>query len=973
MKSPGTRSALREFLIACAWLAGILALIFHRSFEAEQVLFSNDGPLGLLVAYSDVASSFFKGAWHTLNWIGIKQPSALPNVTVGAYFLWGPLAHAKFFTPLALLVLGLGAWTFFRQLRFHPAVCTLGALAALLNTGPFSYACWGLPATPITLGAAFFAFAALVSPAQTKRWLRIALAGFALGMAIMEGYDVGAFFSLYVAAFVVFQALAETGPTARRLGIGAARVAVVAICAALLSASALSTLIGTQIKGIVGTQQDAKTKEQRWDEATQWSLPKAETLRVVIPGVFGYRMDTPDGGNYWGAVGQSPGHPTSRHSGSGVYCGVLVVLVAMWTLTRAARKSGSLFSDHERKFIWFWAGAALVSLLLAYGRHAPLYQFFYKLPYFSTIRNPIKFMHPFSVALVILFGYGLQGLYRQYLGRNLLKSQSLLAQLKSWWAVAPAFERKWAKGLAIVLSVSGLAFLLYLSSQTELRRHLETAGFPGELGAAMARFSIREVAWFVLFLALSAGAVVLIVSGALSGARAKWAGIVLGAVLVTDFSHANAPWIIHYNYKERYAANPVLDILRDKPHEHRVAARLLPMQGMYLTSDETWPEIYQVWLEHLFQYYRIQSLDIIQMPRTPEFDFAYLNALRPKSAATFSFTDFKELSAFAAKLKQAADPVSQFLWSQLSDQTRARLSTFTTNESQSLSIALASELNRVIEAGPVYHAQRFGSVALSPQTKAVLARNAGGDAVLAQNRLLLEDAYPAELVKMQTKAQADLSSISRLWQLTNTRYILGMRGFFDFLNQQIDPIHKSFRGHSVFGSSNQFALFEYGAALPRTKLYSQWQAITNSPASGHSDQVVLQRLADPAFDPAQVVLVSDPVLAAPANVSTNQSKETVAITHYEPRRVTLKAENAEPRVLLLNDRYDSDWKVAVNGQPKPLLRCNYIMRGVYLPPGTHTIEFRYDPPAGTLYVSLAAIVAALAICGVLMASQRNDE
>jgi hypothetical protein len=195
-----------------------------------------------------------------------------------------------------------------------------------------------------------------------------------------------------------------------------------------------------------------------------------------------------------------------------------------------------------------------------------------------------------------------------------------------------------------------------------------------------------------------------------------------------------------------------------------------------------------------------------------------------------------------------------------------------------------------------------------------------------------------------------------------------MRPFFDLLNQQIDPIHKSFRGHSVFGSSNQFALFEYGAALPRAKLYSQWEAVTNSATVANSDPIVLQRLGDPAFDPAQLVLVSDPVLPPPANASTNQLQERVAITHYEPKRVALKTEAAAPRVLLLNDRYDPDWTVSVNGEPKPLLRCNYIMRGVYLPAGTHTVEFRYDPPAGTLYVSLAAIVAALAICGVLIFS-----
>ena len=152
-------------------------------------------------------------------------------------------------------------------------------------------------------------------------------------------------------------------------------------------------------------RQDTKSKEQRWDEATMWSLPKIETLRVIIPGVFGYRMDTPEGGNYWGAVGQQPGVPTSRHPGSGVYGGVLVVLPAIFALLRSIKGAGGPYSDRERKAIWFWGGVALVSLLLAYGRHAPLYDF-YQLPYFSTI-GIRSIRTPFHVAHN-LFGYGLE-------------------------------------------------------------------------------------------------------------------------------------------------------------------------------------------------------------------------------------------------------------------------------------------------------------------------------------------------------------------------------------------------------------------------------------------------------------------------------------------------------------------------------------------------------------------------------------
>ena len=99
---------------------------------------------------------------------------------------------------------------------------------------------------------------------------------------------------------------------------------------------------------------------------------------------------------------------------------------------------------------------------------------------------------------------------------------------------------------------------------------------------------------------------------------------------------------------------------------------------------------------------------------------------------------------------------------------------------------------------------------------------------------------------------------------------------------------------------------------------------------------------------------------------------TVGITDYHPKRVVLQAKASVPCVLLLNDKYDPNWKVTVDGKPETLLRANFIMRGVALTPGDHKIEFRFVPPLTSLYVSLAAIILALALVGVL-AFAKNGE
>src|SRR5262245_38182405 len=122
----------------------LLAILFHQSFSESQVLFANDAPLGQLETQKKDPVKNFRGVWIDLNWIGFTQPSALPNVSNVLYLLIGPLSFAKFYAPVALLILGLSAGLFFRQLGFGNLACILGGIATMLSTDPFSYACWGL-------------------------------------------------------------------------------------------------------------------------------------------------------------------------------------------------------------------------------------------------------------------------------------------------------------------------------------------------------------------------------------------------------------------------------------------------------------------------------------------------------------------------------------------------------------------------------------------------------------------------------------------------------------------------------------------------------------------------------------------------------------------------------------------------------------------------------------------------------------
>jgi hypothetical protein len=695
-------------------------------------------------------------------------------------------------------------------------------------------------------------------------------------MAVSEGADIGAIFSVVVAAVVMFQALTTERPFGLRVVLGVARVAILAAFAMFLAAVAIVVLFSTQVQGVAGTQQDVQSKEQRWDWATQWSLPKKEALGLVIPGVFGYRMDTLQGGNYWGGVGRDPnwdrwfaaggqGQPPvgfMRFTGGGNYSGTLVVLIAVWAALQGFRRKGSVFSLSNRHWLWFWSVAAVVSLLLAFGRFGVLYRLLYVvIPYFSTIRNPTKFLYVLSCALVILFAYGVHGLLRCYMAPG---EASAGLSLKAWWQRVRGFDRRWVIGCGVAVGASLVGWLIYASSREDFVKYLQTVQFDAQTAQSIAQFSISQVGWFIVLLGMAIWVVLQILSGGFAGPRARWGILAMGLFVVLDLGRANQPWIINWDYQRKYATNPIIDRLRDKPYERRVAilpdwlSRAVKAPPELAVLDQ----LYRIeWAQHLFLYYNIQSLDIVQMPRMPEDLMAFETALQPRTGA---------------------------------------------------------DVSRVV---------------------------------------------------------------ARRWELTNTRYLLGPAAFVDLLNQQIDPPKHRFKIAERFevvpkpgvvsptkleeltavpATNGNFALIEFTGALPRAALYSNWQQSTN-------DQATLQTLADPGFDPHSLVVVNSPVPVPPAGATTNQPAGTVEFTGYAPKRIRLQVNATTPAVLLLNDRYDPNWRVLVDGKPESLLRCNYLMRGLYLTPGKHEVQFSFEPTNRVFYVSLAAVGLAFLLSLVLLA------
>lgn len=897
MNTPtSSKSRIPAFAVCVILLAVLMGVLFRKSFVPGQLAFSNDGPFGLMDAFSELRwSHFWRGAWVQANWIGLEVLPLQPSFTHGLFLAGGSVFFNKFMAPLSTLFFGICAYAFARGQRFAAGVGMLMGIAAMLNTNVFSNACWGLGGKATYLG-----FFLLAITAATGRggpglvsWLRLLLAGLCVGLMVIEGADGGAIQSIYFSAYLIFHEWVSHEKKGAAMFQGVGKLALVVVCSAWVAALSLSSLVGTQIQGVAGTAQDAQTKQKRWEFATGWSYPPAEVVRFAVPGIYGYRMDTPEGGNYWGSVGADGSPP--RFSGGGEYAGVLVLVVAAWAVARAfSKKPGQPFDTRERKLIGFWAVTSFLSLLFAFGHYAPFYRLLYELPYFSTIRIPMKFLHPMHLGLIVLFGYGLEGMRRAYMEKKASGSDNVVDRLGAWWRSAAGFDRVW-RTLLVLLPVTGLIVaFVYGQTESDLVRTLaRTPGINAADAPNIAGFSIHEVWNAALFLAAYSAVLAIIASGNWGG-RQRVAFIVLGVIFAVDMYRANIPWVQHYNYERRYQSNVVIDTLRTNAWEGRMTARLGPRSRIPLTNpnDGTFAAVHNQWLEHHFQSYRVQTVDIIQMARVPQLEEDFFKVLEPEA----------------------------------------------------------------------------------PMAQQLLAYG------------MMMDGLPADQAA-QVRTMLDSAGVTnffphrRMWELTNTRYIVGARNAVDFLNNYFDPEKRRFRTKLDFALTlksdtpqnrnpgldditavekpgGPYSIIEFTGALPRAKVFTRWESQTNGAA-------VLSKLADPKFDPFSEVILDDETAAKPAGDDPNATAE---ITQWLPRDVTIRTKSSQPGQLLVVQRWHPDWKATLDGQPVTLQRANYLFSAVSVPAGEHTVELHYQPKQNMLYVTLSALVAgavALVLVGLL--------
>ena len=335
----------------------------------------------------------------------------------------------------------------------------------MLNSAFFSTACWGVASQQIAIGFSYFALALVVSntpetPALT-RWVRWVLAGLASASNVMQGADIGAIFSVFIAAFVLFKTLVDESGSipvkvARSVGRRGGHRRVCRFHRAPNRCVACRHFHHRHCRHRAGR---GKPRRRNGTGLRNGASPKLKRCRFVRARIVRLQDGHAEqhgnvSGRLWrrnllGRGGARPGdwmnilplarkartppHGFIRQTGGGGYAGILVGLLAGWAIAQSLRRQNSVvWRNPAADDLVLARGAGhLAAAVIGAGLRRLLRRSLYELPYASLIRNPTKFLLVFSWAIVVLFAYGVHGLSRRYLEVPAANFKSSITQLQA--------------------------------------------------------------------------------------------------------------------------------------------------------------------------------------------------------------------------------------------------------------------------------------------------------------------------------------------------------------------------------------------------------------------------------------------------------------------------------------------------------------------------------------------------------------
>jgi hypothetical protein len=156
---------------------------------------------------------------------------------------------------------------------------------------------------------------------------------------------------------------------------------------------------------------------------------------------------------------------------------------------------------------------------------------------------------------------------------------------------------------------------------------------------------------------------------------------------------------------------------------------------------------------------------------------------------------------------------------------------------------------------------------------------------------------------------------------------------------------------------------ENPGALPRAFVAHQFE---NAPSYKAAQEMIGQ----PDFKWNETVILEEAVPERYHNIAGSGFTEA-SITDYRANKVTIAVDTDIAGMLVLTDTFFPGWQARIDGQEAKIYRIDGLVRGVFVEPGEHTVEFSYYANSFRQGVSLA-VLSLLLTLGIYLVMRRRE-
>jgi uncharacterized membrane protein YfhO len=116
-------------------------------------------------------------------------------------------------------------------------------------------------------------------------------------------------------------------------------------------------------------------------------------------------------------------------------------------------------------------------------------------------------------------------------------------------------------------------------------------------------------------------------------------------------------------------------------------------------------------------------------------------------------------------------------------------------------------------------------------------------------------------------------------------------------------------------------------------------------------------------DLRRVAILQSRYAAAAGAAPVYDSTASITWVDNQNDLVSYKSKAASNQFAVFSEiYYDKGWNAYIDGKLTPYVKVNYVLRGMPVPAGEHTIEFRFEPKVvatSKLITSIAAVIVFL--------------